>query len=68
MDQNMGLVLDPEAVRRAREDELSEVDKHGVWENVPVLQCWDATGKKPIGVRWVDTDKGVGTGTQNIRC
>ena len=68
VDQNTGLVLDPEAVRRAREDELAEVDKHGVWEKVPIAQCWEITGKKPIGVRWVDTDKGAGTGKQNIRC
>ena len=68
IDQNTGLALDPESVRRAREDELAEVDKHGVWEKVPVSQCWEATGKKPIGVRWVDTDKGAGTGKQNIRC
>ena len=23
----------------------------------PIAECWDKTGKSPVSVRWVDTDK-----------
>ena len=29
-----------------------------VWETKPVSDCWAATGKAPIGGRWVDHNKG----------
>ena len=28
---------------------------------MPLQECFDSTGKKPIGVRWVDTKKAHGT-------
>ena len=31
----------------------------GIWEVVPISKCWEATGEKPLGVRWVDTNKGT---------
>ena len=37
---------------------MGEVKKHGVYKKVPIQECWDTTGKKPIGVRWVDVNKG----------
>ena len=30
----------------------------GVWETVPLSQCWEKTGGKPIRGRWVDVNKG----------
>ena len=33
----------------------------GFYEKVPVAQCLAETGKKPIGTRWVDTNKGDAT-------
>ena len=30
----------------------------GVYTKVPIEQCWERTGKKPIGVRWVIVNKG----------
>ena len=44
-----------EGVRRARSEEMAEVKKHNVYVKVPISQCWDSTGKEPIGTRWVDT-------------
>ena len=29
-----------------------------VYDKVPTSQCWQETGKAPIGVRWVDINKG----------
>ena len=30
----------------------------GVYEKVDMDQCWDETGKGPVGVRWVDINMG----------
>ena len=35
--------------------------RRGVWTEVPLQECFDSTGKKPVGVRWVDTKKADGT-------
>jgi len=57
-DDVSGKELDPKMVERAREEEMGEFRKHTVYEKVPLAQCWSRTGKKPIGVRWVDINKG----------
>jgi len=57
-DDVSGKELDPKMVQRAREEEMCEFRKHTVYEKVPLAQCWSRTGKKPIGVRWVDINKG----------
>ena len=41
----------------ARKDELIEIDKHNVYDVVPVTACWAKTGQAPIGTRWVDINK-----------
>jgi hypothetical protein len=57
-DDVSGKELDPVRVREARVEEMKEFGKHTVYEKVPLAQCWSRTGKKPIGVRWVDINKG----------
>ena len=57
-DDVSGKELDPEKVTRARQEEMAEFRKHKVYVKVPLAQCWAQTGKKPIGVRWVDINKG----------
>ena len=37
---------------------MAEVRKHRVYEKVDLDKCYQSTGKGPIGVRWVDTNKG----------
>ena len=37
---------------------MAEFRKHGVYMKVPLQRCWEETGKDPIGVRWVDINKG----------
>ena len=58
-DDRTGKALDPTKVRAAREEELKELDRR-VWVETDVQECWDKKGRAPIGVRWVDVDKGFG--------
>ena len=57
-DDLSGEEMDPELVEAARKDEMDEHNKHNVYVKVPLRECWDETGKHPIGTRWVDTNKG----------
>ena len=58
-DDRTGRPLDPVKVRAAREEELNELERR-VFVEADVEECVRVTGKKPIGVRWVDVDKGFG--------
>ena len=37
---------------------MREFSKHGVYTKVSEAECWRVTGKAPIGVCWVDVNKG----------
>ena len=41
-------------------EEIGELAKHGVYEKVPITECWNKTGAAPIGTRWVEVNKGDG--------
>ena len=56
-DDISGEPLDAEGVKEARKEEIRDVRKHEVYVKVPLKECWDATGKDPIGTRWVDVKK-----------
>ena len=58
-DDRTGKPLDAKKVRAAREEELQELDRR-VWQEADVNECWEKKGRGPIGVRWVDVDKGFG--------
>ena len=58
-DDRTGKLLDSEKVRAARAEELRELDRR-VWVEADVEECWNKKGRGPIGVRWVDVDKGCG--------
>ena len=58
-DDRTGKPLDSEKVRAARAEELRELDRR-VWVEADVQECWNKKGRGPIGVRWVDVDKGFG--------
>ena len=53
-----GKEVRPEQVRIARQEEMAEFRKHNVYEKMPIQECLQRTGRKPIGVRWVDINKG----------
>ena len=50
--------FDPGLVKKASEEEMSEFSKHGVYVKAPVKECWDVSGRAPIGCRWVAVNKG----------
>ena len=47
-----------ELVEAARKVEMETFKKHGLYEKVPIEECWKETGKGPVGVKWVDTNMG----------
>ena len=57
-DDQSGAPLKPELMRQARRDEIDYFKKMNVYQKVPVHEAWQETGKGPIGVRWVDINKG----------
>ena len=50
-DDVTGQVLDPALMAKARKDEIEYFRSLGVYEKVDVQECWNVTGKAPIGVR-----------------
>ena len=59
-DDVTGVELDPKKVEKARREEIEYYNSMQVYDRVPIQECWRVTGKGPIGVRWIDTDKGKG--------
>jgi hypothetical protein len=57
-DNVTGSLLDNKLVQIARNEELSEIRRRGIYSKVPISQCMQITGKKPIKVRFVDVNKG----------
>ena len=57
-DDISGEDLDPKLLRAARQEELQYFKDMKVYEYAQVSECLKATGRPPIGVRWVDTNKG----------
>ena len=57
-DDVNGGALRAQAVKLARREEVGYMQKKGIWRLVPVKECGDKTGKDPVSMRWVDTNKG----------
>ena len=57
-DDLSGKALEPKGVEAARREDMAELAKHNVYTKVPISECWKATGKEPIGTRWIDVNKG----------
>ena len=57
-DDISGEQLDTNLTCEARADKIKAVHEMGVYRKVPVSMCFKETGKRPIGTRWVDTNKG----------
>ena len=57
-DDVTGAELDPEEGKKARKDEIGYVRERNIYTKVPIKECWDKTGKKPIAVRWINVNKG----------
>ena len=50
--------MGPDNVKVARAEEMKECAKHQVYAKVTIAECINKTGKTPIGIRWVDINKG----------
>ena len=57
-DDSKGGYLNPKLVRQARKEEIIELHKYKVYEKRPIEECLRVTGKKPMRIRWADTNKG----------
>ena len=57
-DDISGKKLETSRVIAARKEELKIFKEHGVYHKVPEEKALRMTRKKPIGVRWLDTNKG----------
>ncbi len=57
-DASSGEVLDGELTKIPRNVEMETFKKHGLYQKVPLEECWRVTGKSPTGVKWVDENKG----------
>ena len=49
-----------EEIKAARREELQFMQSRNLWTVVPKKECLRLTGKQPVSVRWVDTNKGRG--------
>ena len=66
-DDVTGKQIKTELVLKARAEQLGEVKKFNVYGKVPIQNCWNDTGKDPIGVRWLTINKGDDENPE-IRC
>jgi hypothetical protein len=57
LDDVHGGVLDISKVREARSEEIEFMKSRSIWREVPIEECWSKSGKAPVTVKWVDTEK-----------
>ena len=57
-DDVSGQVLDPKLTEAARKEEIECVNSMDVYRKVPISECISETGRRPIGTRWIDVNKG----------
>ena len=57
-DDQSGATLSPAMVAAARQEEIRYFHEMKVYRKVNISECWNATGKPPIAVRWIDINKG----------
>ncbi len=58
-DDVKGGELKTKEVKMARKEEVTYMKGRRIWDERPIEECVKRTGKKPITVRWVDTNKGT---------
>ena len=58
VDDMSGQMLDTHLVREARQLEMKKFGEHTVYTKVPISEAIRVTGKRPIGSRWIDINKG----------
>ena len=58
VDEVTGGALRRDLVEKARAEELAWVHQEQIYEKVPVHQCLERSGKRPMTTRWLDLNKG----------
>ena len=66
-DDLSGKELPIAKVRAARTEEVKYMKSRNQWTVVDETVCWQATGKAPVPIRWVDVNKGSDE-DMNVRC
>ena len=59
-DDVHGKCLDLSKVREAPQEEIDYMKLKGIWTEVDKDDYYSKTGKKPVSVKWVDTNEGFG--------
>ena len=57
-DDVRGGWLETDRIKKAREEEMKFVRQRKVYDRMPWQEALQKTGKPPIKLRWVDTNKG----------
>ena len=57
-DDTTGKMLKTEKVLLARREEIEKFRQHNVYLKVPIEECYQVTGKGPLGLKWIDINKG----------
>jgi hypothetical protein len=58
-DDVKGIWIPAGLVRESRQEEVTYMVDRALWEERSVEECWRVTGKAPVSLKWVDTDKGA---------
>ena len=58
IDEISGKALNTTLVEKARAEEIAIAKKYHLYDKVSIDECWSTTGKGPLGVRWIDLNKG----------
>ena len=66
-DDVSGEELDASLTQAARREEIEAIHSMKVYKKVPISQCLSETGRRPVGTRWVDTNKGDSRNPK-VRC
>jgi hypothetical protein len=57
LDDVHGGLLDISKVSEARTVEVECMKSREIWKDMPLQECWDKTGRAPVSVKCVDTEK-----------
>ena len=63
-DDVHGEALGPARVHAARMEELRYLWDRGVYEYGSAAECRERTGRAPLGLKWIDTDKKTPDGSR----
>ena len=64
-DDVKGGPLDPREVKNAREQEMKYLWDMEVYEHSTEAEARARTGRKPVGLKWIDTNKGSAEATRH---